>query len=207
VHNTNIIKIVPISSPIVSELRSNIFKVANMSLSFMRTSSIFAAHRMPNQVSLLNNSAFAHPLLSSTIVIHHQNHNDRYYSSRSRRGLYDGKDVRSGNKVSFSMRKTKRKFKPNVFKKRLYSEILNEKIQFKVTTSAMKTIEKFGGLDEYLLKSPHIYPEGVGWIAKQKILDKMNDYKEKGEDVLGKIIIPSRVIVNTKAQDDEAHIS
>jgi len=71
----------------------------------------------------------------------------------------------------------------------------------------MKTIEKFGGLDEYLLKSPHIYPEGVGWIAKQKILDKMNDYKEKGEDVLGKIIIPSRVIVNTKAQDDEAHIS
>ena len=38
-------------------------------------------------------------------------------SGRSQRGLYNGKDIRSGNNVSFSERKTKRKFKPNVFKK------------------------------------------------------------------------------------------
>ena len=48
----------------------------------------------------------------------------RYRSNRSRRGLYDGKDIRSGNNVSFSMRSTKRKFKPNVFKKRVYRLVL-----------------------------------------------------------------------------------
>ena len=44
----------------------------------------------------------------------------RFRSNRSRRGLYDGKDIGTGNNVSFSMRATKRKFKPNVFKKRVY---------------------------------------------------------------------------------------
>ena len=38
-------------------------------------------------------------------------------SGRSRRGLYDGKDIRTGNLVSFSNKKTKRKFRPNVIKK------------------------------------------------------------------------------------------
>ena len=93
----------------------------------------------------------------------------RHRSSRSRRGLYDGKDIRSGNNVSFSMKSSKRTFKPNVFKKRVYSEILDEMILFHLTTSALRSIDKAGGLDSYLLTSRHV-TEGEGLEAKKRIL-------------------------------------
>jgi large subunit ribosomal protein L28 len=96
----------------------------------------------------------------------------RYRSNRSRRGLYDGKDIRSGNNVSFSMRTTKRTFKPNVFLKRVYSETLDEMIRFHLTTSALRSIDKAGGLDNYLLTSKHI-TEGEGLEAKKQILKKL----------------------------------
>jgi large subunit ribosomal protein L28 len=96
----------------------------------------------------------------------------RFRSNRSRRGLYDGKDVRSGNTLSFSMKANKRKFKPNVFRKRLYSEILDELVQFHVTCAALRSIDKAGGLDNYLLKSKHV-TEGEGLAAKNRILDKV----------------------------------
>jgi large subunit ribosomal protein L28 len=80
----------------------------------------------------------------------------RFRSNRSLRGLYDGKDVRSGNNVSFSMKSTKRTFKPNVFKKRLYSAVLNEMILFHVTAKTLRSIDKMGGLDSYLLYSKHV---------------------------------------------------
>mmetsp|Transcript_22876 Transcript_22876/g.53942 ORF Transcript_22876/g.53942 Transcript_22876/m.53942 type:complete len:194 (-) Transcript_22876:94-675(-) len=86
----------------------------------------------------------------------------RHRSNRSRRGLYDGKDVRFGNQVSFSNRKTRRKWKPNVQMKRLYSEVLDEMLRFHVTTSALRTIDKYGGLDNYLLNSRHVSTEGFG---------------------------------------------
>lgn len=108
------------------------------------------------------------PQLSS-LDSQHQLTTVRHRSSRSRRGLYDGKDIRSGNNVSFSMKSTKRKFKPNVFKKRIYSELLDEMIQFHLTTSALRSIDKAGGLDNYLLNSRHV-TEGEGLEAKKRIM-------------------------------------
>jgi large subunit ribosomal protein L28 len=105
----------------------------------------------------------------------------RYRSNRSRRGLYDGKDIRAGNNVSFSMRATKRKFKPNVFVKRVYSEVLDEMVPFHLTTSALRSIDKAGGLDNYLLTSRHVV-EGEGKKVKVRILDKMaRDLEKKGK--------------------------
>ena len=96
----------------------------------------------------------------------------RYRSNRSRRGLYDGKDIRSGNSLSFSMKATKRKFKPNVFIKRVYSEVLDEMIKFHLTTSALRSIDKAGGLDNYLLTSKHVQ-SGEGLAAKKRIVKKL----------------------------------
>lgn len=96
----------------------------------------------------------------------------RYRSNRSRRGLYDGKDIRSGNNVSFSMKSTKRKFKPNVFKKRVYSEILDEMVRFHLTTSALRSIDKAGGLDNYILTSKHV-TSGEGLTVKKRIIQKL----------------------------------
>ena len=45
-------------------------------------------------------------------------------------------------------------------KKRVYSEVLDEMLRFHITTSALRTIDKYGGLDDYLLKSRHVSTEG-----------------------------------------------
>ena len=84
----------------------------------------------------------------------------RCRSSRSQRGLYDGKDVSFGNNVPFSLKKTRRRWNPNVQYKRVYSEVLDEMIKFHITTSALRSIDKYGGLDEYLLRSKHVSTKG-----------------------------------------------
>ena len=104
----------------------------------------------------------------------------RFRSNRSRRGLYNGKDIRAGNSLSFSMKANKRTFKPNVFKKRVYSETLDEMIRFHLTASTLRSIDKAGGLDEYLLKSKHV-TEGEGSVAKQRILKKMKEHETNNE--------------------------
>ena len=80
------------------------------------------------------------------------------------------------------MKKTKRTFKPNVFKKRVYSETLDEMVRFHLTTSALRSIDKAGGLDNYLLTSKYV-TEGEGLVVKQRILKKMaKDAKKKEKD-------------------------
>jgi len=111
----------------------------------------------------------------------------RSVSNRSKRGLYDGRDVGTGNNVPFSLKKTKRKFKPNVFTKRLYSEILDEMIRFHVTTGALRTIDKMGGLDEYLLKSDKV-TQGEGWRVKHRLLQKIENCEKKGVNVLDQVV-------------------
>lgn len=50
----------------------------------------------------------------------------------------------SGNKVSHSNRRVKRKFYPNIQKKRFYIPEKDEFITLKVTTSVIRTINKKG---------------------------------------------------------------
>ena len=105
------------------------------------------------------------------------NEQRRFRSNRSRRGLYDGKDIRAGNNVSFSMKHTKRTFKPNVFKKKVYSEILDEMVRFHLTTSTLRSIDNIGGLDNYLLSSKHV-TSGEGLKTKKRIMNALK-YKER----------------------------
>lgn len=49
-----------------------------------------------------------------------------------------------GNSVSFSNKKTKRKFNPNLQTKKFYVPELGEWITLKVSTSALRTIDKIG---------------------------------------------------------------
>jgi large subunit ribosomal protein L28 len=44
--------------------------------------------------------------------------------------------------------------------KAVYSEVLDEMVKFHLTTSALRTIDKYGGLDEYLLRSKHVSTKG-----------------------------------------------
>ncbi|MCI5080507.1 MAG: 50S ribosomal protein L28 [Saprospiraceae bacterium] len=60
-----------------------------------------------------------------------------------------GKRPVSGHHVSHSNRKTKRRFLPNLQKKRFYIPEMNEWVTLKVTTDAIRSINKIG-IYEYL---------------------------------------------------------
>ena len=62
-----------------------------------------------------------------------------------------GKRPIAGNNVSFSNRKTKRRFLPNLQKKRFFIPEMDKWVTLKVSTSAMRTINKLG-IYEYLKK-------------------------------------------------------
>ena len=64
-----------------------------------------------------------------------------------------GKTYLSGNNVSHAKNRTKRRFIPNLQRISFTSEKLGKSIQLKVAASAIRTVEKKGGLDEYLLNT------------------------------------------------------
>ncbi len=55
-----------------------------------------------------------------------------------------GKRPLSGNNVSHSNRKTKRKFLPNLQKKKIWDQESGQWITIKVTARGLKTIDKIG---------------------------------------------------------------
>lgn len=78
----------------------------------------------------------------------------------------------AGNNVPESHQKTRREWLPNIQKKSLYSATLDEKLRIKVTASTLRTIDKVGGLDQYLLKSSLDPVLGqFGQQLKQRVLD------------------------------------
>jgi len=78
------------------------------------------------------------------------------------------------------MKTTKRTFKPNVFKKRVYSEILDEMIPFHLTSSTLRSIDKAGGLDQYILTSKFV-SEGEGLALKKRIMARTKSSRAKDE--------------------------
>jgi len=62
-----------------------------------------------------------------------------------------GKRPITGNNVSHANNRTKRRFEPNLQKKRYFIPELNKWVTLKLSTSAMRTINKLG-LYEYLKK-------------------------------------------------------
>ena len=86
----------------------------------------------------------------------------------SNRCQLTGKTYLSGNNVSHANNKTKRRFLPNLQKISFISEKLGKSIQLKVATSTIRTVEKKGGLDEFLLNTPNTkLPSEAKKIKKQ----------------------------------------
>ena len=67
-----------------------------------------------------------------------------------------GKGYLNGNNVSHAKNRTKRRFLPNLQKITFISEKLGYSIQLKVAASTIRTVEKKGGLDEYLLSTSNL---------------------------------------------------
>jgi large subunit ribosomal protein L28 len=71
----------------------------------------------------------------------------------SRKCDLTGKGPLTGNKVSHSNRKTKRRFLPNLVNVTLTSDALNRSLRFRISANALKTVDHRGGLDAFLAKS------------------------------------------------------
>lgn len=103
---------------------------------------------------------------------------------RAKRGLFAGRHIQFGNRVSEEGKnKSRRSWKPNIQDKRLFSYILDRHIRVKVSTHALRCIDKAGGIDEYLLKTPYQKMDtemGLLWKAK---IGKL--YEELGKTDVG----------------------
>ena len=66
-----------------------------------------------------------------------------------------GVKISLGNNVSHAHNKTKRSFIPNLQKKSIYSDILNQMVRLKISTKAIKSIECAGGFDKYIVSIPN----------------------------------------------------
>ncbi len=59
--------------------------------------------------------------------------------------------VMSGNNVSHSNRKTRRKFYPNLKAVTFKSESLGVNLTLKIATSTLRTVNKYGSIDNFLV--------------------------------------------------------
>ena len=92
-----------------------------------------------------------------------------------------GKIVITGNNVSHANNKTKRRFIPNLQNVSLYSDRLEKKIKLKIATSTLRTVEKNGGIDSFLITTSS---KSLSKTAKKykKSITKLNEKLSSKKD-------------------------
>ena len=81
-----------------------------------------------------------------------------------------GKKPMTGNNVSHANNRTKRRFLPNLQSVKLYSNTLQKYFNLNITIRTMKTVEKNGGLDSYLIKTSNRNLADTAIKIKKQIL-------------------------------------
>lgn len=61
-----------------------------------------------------------------------------------------GKKVMTGNNVSHANNKSRRRFAPNLQQASFLSESLNTTVRLRVSAAGLRTVEKNGGIDDFL---------------------------------------------------------
>lgn len=89
----------------------------------------------------------------------------------ARRCALTGKGVQTGNNVSHANNKTRRRYLPNLQQQRFYSETLGVAVRLRVSTRALRTVEKRGGLDGYLLKARNAELSSELRRLKQRVIE------------------------------------
>src|SRR5262245_25342377 len=71
----------------------------------------------------------------------------------TRRCELTGKGPMSGQLRSHAENKTKRTFRPNLVDVTLISDALQRKVRLRISAQALRTVERTGGLDAFLIKA------------------------------------------------------
>ena len=85
-----------------------------------------------------------------------------------------GKSFQTGNNVSHAKNRNKRRFLPNLQNISFLSEKLGRRVQLKVATKTIRTVEKKGGLDEFLINTPNSKLADKAKKLKKNIIKKSN---------------------------------
>ncbi len=81
--------------------------------------------------------------------------------------------VMSGNKVSHSNRKTRRRFLPNLKNISFKSDVLGVDVSLKVATSTLRTVNKFGNIDNFLVNYRYLKLTEVAQKLRRQIKKKL----------------------------------
>ena len=87
----------------------------------------------------------------------------------ARRCELTGKEPIFGHNVSHSNRKTNRRFDPNLQKITFYSDALCCRVPLRVSTRVLRTVQKKGGLDAYLVAEDDAKLAPKGLRIKHKV--------------------------------------
>ena len=83
--------------------------------------------------------------------------------------MVTGKSPQVGNNVSHAKNRTKRRFNPNLQQVTFYSEALKHDVGLRVTTRAIRTVQKHGGLDRFLVDMDAAKLAPVGQRLKRRV--------------------------------------
>lgn len=81
--------------------------------------------------------------------------------------------VMSGNKVSHSNRKTRRRFLPNLKTVSLHSDVLGVDLTLKLATSTLRTVNKYGNIDGFLVNYGFAKLTVLGRSLRNKVKRKL----------------------------------
>ncbi len=88
----------------------------------------------------------------------------------SRRCEITGKGVLSGNNVSHANNKTRRRFLPNLQETSMLSDVLGSDVKLRLSVNGIRTVEKNGGIDAFLLGTRNSRLPEAALVVKRQIL-------------------------------------
>jgi large subunit ribosomal protein L28 len=89
-----------------------------------------------------------------------------------------GKEVQFGCNVSHSMRHTNRRFEPNIQKVTLVSDTLGRNVRMRIAARTLRTVQKKGGLDGFLLGTADTKLMPEARKLKRQIKKKLSGVKK-----------------------------
>lgn len=125
-------------------------------------------------------------------------------TNKSQRGIYHFKRPTSVLKKCFSMKHHLKRVNVNANKIKIFSKILNTNLHLYISTKALRLIKKYGGLDNYILKSSHRVISDSQLLLKLKkimtdedFVNKSDEWKKRQLSILG---IKNRIVFDNKRQ-------
>ena len=97
----------------------------------------------------------------------------------SRRCELTGKGPQVGHHVSHANNKKKRVFRPNLQVISLASEALGQKVRLRISMNALRSVDRTGGLDPYLLKAKDDVLSDRALKLKRQIAKKQSAAENK----------------------------